>query len=84
MLFLRDHKALSPSKHNQVCVDGQPHKSFRPAPAPSPISGSNEVTKRQCPLLPLVFMVMAPFQRKEGQRHVDLCNALLQSLLGPF
>ncbi len=35
MSVLRDHKELSPVKLNQVCVDGQPHKSFRPAPAPS-------------------------------------------------
>jgi hypothetical protein len=51
MLFLRDHKALSPSKPNQVFVDGQPHKTFRLARAMSAISGNNEVPEQERPLL---------------------------------
>jgi hypothetical protein len=47
MLPLRDLKALWASKLNQARVDGQPHKSFRPAVPPSAIRARNEVTKRQ-------------------------------------
>jgi hypothetical protein len=55
MSLPRDLKALWPSKLNQVRVDGQPHKSFRPAVPPSAISASNEVTKRQYLLFAIVF-----------------------------
>jgi hypothetical protein len=51
MLLLRDHKALSPSKPNQVFVDGQPNKAFRLARAMSAISGNNEVAEQEQPIL---------------------------------
>jgi hypothetical protein len=49
MSLLRDHKAPAAPKLNQVLVDGQPHKSFGPASAPSSISGSDKITELEHP-----------------------------------
>ena len=68
MLLLRDLKALRPSKLNQACVNGQPHKLFRPARAPSPTSGSNEVTKSQCPLFAIASRFHGLLLAKGGPR----------------
>src|ERR1035441_2681953 len=51
MSLLCDHIAPGPAKYNQACIDGQSHKFFRPALAPSPICGSNEIAEHERPLL---------------------------------
>jgi hypothetical protein len=46
MLFLLDHKVLSPAKHNPVCVDGRLNNCFGLAAAPRPITVSDELAER--------------------------------------
>src|ERR1039458_7731022 len=66
MSLLSDLMALSPSELNQARVDGQPHKPFRPTPAPGAIGGSNEVTKRQRPLSVIGFHGHCPRLARRG------------------